>query len=63
MSQARTARRRRKQLVNNNSQWSGLGVPRYGRSKDKDAQARRLARKQMQWAKTGSSLAGSRGKR
>lgn len=29
MSVARTARRRRKQMVSNNAHLSGLGVPRY----------------------------------
>lgn len=57
MSQARTARRRRRQMANNNSHLSGMGVPRYGRVKDRDAQARRLARKKAKWAKTGSALA------
>ncbi len=58
MSQARTARRRRKQRVNNNSQWSGLGVPRYGRRPDASAAARRAMRKQQKWSKTGSMYAG-----
>lgn len=58
MSQARTARRRRKQMANNNSQWSGMRVPRYGRASDAAAQQRRLIRKRLKWAKTGSVLAG-----
>lgn len=59
MSMARTARRRRKQMRNNNnSQWSGLGVPRYGRTRDAEAVKRKLSRKQAKWAKTGSQLAG-----
>lgn len=59
MSQARTARRRRKQMSMNNAQWSGMGIPRYGHTKDIAAQQRRLERKREKWAKTGSTLASS----
>lgn len=60
MSQARTARRRRRQMAMNNAHLSGLRVPRYGAVKDKEAQARKMARKRAKWAATGSSLAGAK---
>lgn len=60
MSMARTARRRRKQATMNNAQWSGLGVPRYGRPPDVTARKARDQRKRVRWAKTGSNLAGNK---
>lgn len=57
MGQARTNRRRRKQMVMNNAQFSGPGVPRYGARKDASARAKREQRKLEKWRKTGSSMA------
>ncbi len=55
MSVARTARRRRKQMISNNAHLSGPGVPRYRTVRDMNARSRREARKQARWAALGSN--------
>lgn len=61
MSVTRTARRRRKQMTQNNNHLSGMGIPRYGTVKDASARARREQRKRERWAKMGSMGGGKKG--
>lgn len=56
MGQARVNRRRRRQMAMNNAQWTGMGVPRYGRQQDRDAKARRAARRAAERKAKGSQL-------
>ena len=63
MGQARTNRRRRKQMAMNNAQWSGIGVSRYGGRIDYAARARRDERRKQKQAATGSVFATGGGKK
>lgn len=55
MGQARTNRRRRRQLKMNNAQWSGMGISRYGRIKSAEARVRRIALDKLKAAREGRS--------